>query len=120
MSGAGNSRSTDNSELAGNSNVVFYSPPVSENVVKVDPGNIRYTIHRRGFVTCVCGKVVRKHVCLLLNVFQDLKIKFDLCPDKETCRYCEDMVQWNYERYMSKEGDGKTYCRQCTKEIETD
>ena len=113
MSTAGNSESADNS------NVEFYSPPVSEDIVKVDPDNIPFVIHRRGFITCVCGKVVRKHVCVLLNVFKDLKIKFDLCPKKETCRFCEDIVQWDYERYLTKEGDDKMYCRQCTKEIES-
>ena len=82
-----------NIESTDNSNIEFYSPPVSEDIVKVDPDNIPFIIHRRGFITCVCGKVVRKHVCVLLNVFQDLKIKFDLCPKKETCRFCEDIVQ---------------------------
>ena len=106
MSTAGNSESADNS------NVEFYSPPVSEDIVKVDPDNIPFVINRRGFITCVCGKVVRKHVCVLLNVFKDLKIKFDLCPKKETCRFCENTVQWNYERYLTKEGDDKMYCRQ--------
>ena len=72
-----------------NSNIEFYSPPVSkEKTVRVDPNNIFFIIHRRGFITCVCGKVVTKHVCNLQNVFQDLKIKFDLCPKKETCRFC--------------------------------
>ena len=108
-----------NTESGSNSNVLVYSPPPPKDIVKVDPDNIRFIIHRRGFITCVCGKVVRTHSCHLLNVFQDLKIKFDLCPDKETCRHCEDMVQWNYERYMSDES-GKIFCRQCTKEIPSD
>ena len=107
------------SESVGNSNVVVYSPPPPKDIVKVDPDNIRFTVHRRGFITCVCGEVVRAHVCNLLNVFQDLKIKFELCPKNETCRFCEDIVQWNYERYMSQE-DGKMLCRQCTKEIRFD
>ena len=104
-----------------NSNIEFYSPPVSkEETVRVDPNNIFFIIHRHGFITCVCGKVVTKHVCNLQNVFQDLKIKFDLCPKKETCQFCEDIVQWNYERYMNVEGDNKLYCRKCTKEFEGD
>lgn len=110
----------DELEPASNSNVVFYPSPVSEdNIVKVDPDNIRFVMHRRGFITCVCGKTVREHVCCLQNVYKDLKIKFSMCPKKETCRYCEDMVQWNYERYMTNE-DGKMCCRQCTKEIPSD
>ena len=103
-----------------NSNIEFYPPVSKEEIVKVDPDNIFFMIHRCGFITCVCGKVVTKHVCNLKNVFQDLTIKFDLCPKKETCRFCEDIVQWNYERYMSKENDDKMYCRKCTKEIESD
>ena len=117
------SQSSDtDTESVNNSNVEFFSPPPtkSDDIVTVDPDNIPFTIHRRGFITCVCGKVVRKHSCTILNLFKDLKIKFDLCPNKETCRFCEDIVQWNYERYMSKENDDKMYCRQCTKEIESD
>ena len=44
-----------------------------------------------------------------------MKIKFELCPDKETCRFCEDIVQWNYERYMTI--DDKIHCRKCSTEI---
>ena len=98
-----------------NSKVDFYSPPPT---VKVDPDNILFVLHRRGFITCVCGKVVREHVCNLKNVFQDLKIKFRLCVKNEICRFCEDIVQWNYERYMNNEEDDKLCCRKCTKEIE--
>ena len=75
-------------------------------------------IHRRGFITCVCGKTVTKHVCNLQTHFKNIKIKFDLCPDKETCRFCEDIVQWNYERYMNV-GD-KLFCKKCSKEITSD
>ena len=59
-----------------------------------------------------------KHTCNLHTHFKNLKIKFDLCPDKETCRFCENIVQWNYERYMTV--DDKLLCRKCNKEIESD
>ena len=98
--------------MTSNSNIEFYSPP---EVVTVDRNNILFVIHRRDFITCLCGKVVNKHVCNLRTHFKNLKIKFDLCSNKETCRFCEDIVQWNYERYMSV--DGKMCCRKCSKEI---
>ena len=98
------------------SNIAFYSPP--SRAVTVDPNNIFFVIHRRGFITCVCGKVITKHVCNLQTHFKNIKIKFDLCPDKETCRFCEDIVQWNYERY--KNVDDKLVCGKCSKEITSD
>ena len=103
--------------MSDNSKIEIYSP-----FVKVDdPNNILFIIHRRGFITCICGNVVTKHVCNLQTNFKNLKIKFDLCPKKEeTCRFCEDIAQWRYERYMNKEGDDKLYCRKCTKEIKSD
>ena len=99
-----------------NSNIEFYLPP--SKAVTVDPNNILFVIHRRGFITCICGKVVTKHVCNLQTHFKKLKIKFELCSDKETCRFCEDIVQWNYERYMNV--DDKLLCRKCSKEISSD
>ena len=107
-------------ESVGNSNVVFYSPPPYD-IVEIDPENVRFTLHRRGFITCVCGEVVREHVCNLKNdkKYENLKIKFNMCSKPETCRFCENIVQYNYERYMVSE-DGKTFCRQCSKEIPFD
>ena len=107
-------------ESVGNSNIVFYSPPPYD-IVKIDPENICFTIHKRGFITCLCGEVVRDHSCNLKNdkQYENLKIKFILCSKSETCRFCENMVQWNYERYMEGE-DGKTLCRKCSKEIPFD
>ena len=112
--------------MSGNSNIAFYCPSEStseelevEVVTEVDPSNILFIIHRRGFITCCCGDVVTNHICNLQTHFKKLKIKFELCSKDITCRFCENMVQWNYERYMSKEGDDKLYCRKCTKEIET-
>ena len=99
-----------------NSNIEFYSPP--SRAVTVDPNNIFFMIHRRGFITCVCGKTVTKHVCNLQTHFKNIKIKFDLCPDKEICRFCEDIVQWNYERYTNV--DDKLFCKKCSKEIMSD
>ena len=107
-------------ESVGNSNIAFYSPPPYD-IVKIDPDNICFTIHKRGFITCICGEVVKEHVCNLKNdnQYQHLKIKFSMCLKSETCRFCEDIVQWNYERYMVNE-DGKTMCRNCGKEISFD
>ena len=107
-------------ESVGNSNVVFYEPP-KYDVVKIDPDKICFTLHRRGFITCLCGEVVREHSCNLLNdnQYRNLKIKFSLCLKSETCRFCENIVQWNYERYIETE-DGKTLCKQCSKEIPFD
>ena len=112
-------------DSVGNSNVAFYSPPPAavvpeKNIFKVDPNNVLFIIHRRGFVTCVCGEVIRKHICNLQNIYKDVRIKFDMCSKNESCRFCEDIVQWNYERFMTKDDDGKMYCRQCAKEIEFD
>ena len=108
-------------ESVGNSNIVFYSPSSPKDIVKIDPENVRFTIHKRGFITCVCGEVVREHVCNLNNnkLYKDIKIKFSLCSENETCRFCENIVQWNYERYMTSE-DGKMMCRNCSKEIPFD
>ena len=106
-------------ESVANSNIALYSPPPPKDIVRVDPDNICFTIHRRGFITCVCCEIVRAHTCKLMNVYQDLRIKFSLCPKNETCRFCEDIVQWNYERYMTSE-DGKMMCKQCSKEIPFD
>ena len=108
--------------MSENSNIEFYSPSQASNEkpITVDLNDMFFIIHRRGFITCLCGKVVTKHVCEIQTVCKNLKLKFDLCPNKETCRFCEDIVQWNYERYMSKENDDKMYCRKCTKEIEKD
>ena len=92
--------------------IEFYSPL---KVTIVDPDNILFIIHRRGFITCVCGSVMTKHVCNVQSNFKNLKIKFNLCPKKETCRFCEDNIQWHYERYMNK--DDKLFCRKYTKEI---
>ena len=66
-----------------NSNIEFYPPP--SKAVTVDPNNIFFVIHKRGFISCLCGKVVTKHTCNLQTHFKNLKIKFDLCSDKETC-----------------------------------
>ena len=104
-------------ESAGNSNVVLYSPPSSEKkIIKVHPENIRFVIHKRGFITCVCGNTLRKHTCVLENTYKQVKLKFDMCPKSETCRFCQDIVQWNYERFKSTPTGMQ--CRQCNKEIE--
>ena len=41
-----------------------------------------------------------------------------MCPKKETCRFCEDIVEWNYQRFKS-EDNGRMLCRQCNKQIES-
>ena len=110
------SEKVSSAKSTGNSNVVLYSPPSSEKVIKVHPDNIRFIIHRRGFITCVCGNTLRKHTCVLENAFKEVRLKFDMCPKKETCRFCEDIVEWNYQRFKST--DTGMQCRQCNKEIE--
>ena len=95
------SEKVSSAKSTGNSNVVLYSPPSSEKVIKVHPDNIRFIIHRRGFITCVCGNTLRKHTCVLENAFKEVRLKFDMCPKKETCRFCEDIVEWNYQRFKS-------------------
>ena len=99
-----------------NSNIEFYSPP--SRAVTVDKDNLLFVLHRRGFITCLCGKIITKHTCILQTHFKNLKIKFDLCPDEKTCRFCNDMAQWTYERYIHV--DDKTFCRKCSKEISSD
>ena len=42
-------------KMTSNSNIEFYSPP---KIVTVDRNNVLFVIHRRGFITCVCGNVV--------------------------------------------------------------
>ena len=55
--------------MSDNSKVEFYSPPPPKEAVRVDPNNMLFIIHRRGFITCLCGDVVTKHVCSIQNVF---------------------------------------------------
>ena len=95
-----------------NSNVELFE---TIKVTIVDNEKIIFKLHRLGFITCLCGEVIKNHECLLINNVKELKIKFELCSES-TCRFCEPTVQWHYERYMKK-GDDKTYCRKCTKEI---
>ena len=99
-----------------NSNVESYVPP--SRAITVDRNNIIFVVHRRGFITCLCGKTLTKHTCNLQTHFKNIEIKFDFCPDKETCRFCEDTVQWDYERYINV--DDKLFCRKCSKEITSD
>ena len=63
--------------MSDNSNIELYSPSSLKEPVTVDPNNILFIIHGRGFITCVCGNVVTKHVCNIQNDFKNLKIKFD-------------------------------------------
>ena len=96
-----------------NSNVELFE---TIKVTVVDNDKILFKLHRLGFITCLCGEVIKNHTCVIINDVKELKVKFELCSEA-TCRFCESTVQWHYERYMQKEGDSKTYCRKCTKEI---
>ena len=85
-------------------------------VTVIDSEKIIFKLHRLGYITCLCGKIEQNHECLLINDVKELKIKFELCSES-LCRFCDHNIQWNYERYMEKENDNKTYCRKCEKEI---
>ena len=96
-----------------NSNVELFEP---FTVTVVDNDKIIFKLHKLGFITCLCGKVIQNHTCVITNNTKELKLKFELCSE-QNCRFCEATIQWHYERYMQKEGDDKTYCRQCEKEV---
>ena len=95
-----------------NSNVELFE---TIKVTVIDNDKIVFKLHRLGFITCVCGQIIKDHTCVIMNDVKEIKVKFELCSE-ETCRFCDPNIQWNYERYMIK-GDDKTYCRKCTKEI---
>ena len=80
----------------------------------VNNDKIIFKVHKLGYITCVCGKVIQNHECLLLSDVGEIKFKFQLCSES-ACRFCEPTVQWHYERYFEK--DGKTHCRKCENEI---
>ena len=70
-------------DSVGNSNVVLYSPlPPLEKVTEVCSENIRFIIHRRGFITCICGKTLRKHNCILVNNYKEVTLKFDVSKER--------------------------------------
>ena len=94
-----------------NSNIESFQPI---KFTVVDNDKIIFKLHKLGFITCLCGQVIQNHECLLINEVKEIKFKFQLCSES-MCRFCESIVQWNYERYMEK--DGKTYCRKCENEI---
>ena len=96
-----------------NSNVELFE---TIKVTVIDNDKILFKLHRLGFITCLCGEVIKNHTCVIINDVKELKVKFELCSE-QACRFCEPTVQWHYERYMQKEDDDKTYCRKCTKEI---
>ena len=93
------------------SNSEFFVP-VEFTVVNNE--KIVFKVHKLGYITCVCGKTIQNHECLLLSDVGEIKFKFQLCSES-TCRFCEPTVQWHYERYFEK--DGKTHCRNCENEI---
>ena len=53
----------------------------------------------------------------MVNNYKEVTLKFDMCPKKETCRFCGDIVEWNYQRFKS-EDNGRMLCRRCNKQIE--
>ena len=99
--------------MMSNSNVELFEPL---KVTIVDNDKIIFKLHKLGFITCLCGEVVQNHMCVIMNDIKEIKVKFELCFE-QVCRFCDSTIQWHYERYMQKEGDDKTYCRQCKKEV---
>ena len=93
------------------SNTEFF---LASGFTVVNNDKIIFKLHKLGYITCVCGKVIQNHECLLLSDVGEIKFKFQLCSES-TCRFCEPTVQWHYERYFEK--DGKTHCRKCENEI---
>ena len=96
---------------ASNSNVQIFQPT---KFIVVDKEKLIFKLHKLGYITCLCGKVIQNHECLLINDVKEVKFKFELCSES-ACRFCEPAVQWHFERYLEK--DGKTYCRKCENEI---
>ena len=62
-----------------NSNVELFE---TIKVTVIDNDKIVFKLHRLGFITCVCGEVIKNHSCIIINDVKEIKVKFKPCSEE--------------------------------------